>query len=395
MSPLSPDDVSRIVDYVADELPMDQVNATEAWIAASHERRELVEYLRAPRTQGAEPMANHADLQVIRDGVAALTGAFVSAPAIRDRGRVAQVPVKNDIQRRGFGWQRINGPSSVPRRRGIYAAVVASVVLGVVGTVRFNHPGVRSSQVSPVRTYTTAPGQQSTVTLADGSQAILGPSTTLSVNTGSSEAESPSAAIDVRVNGQVFFTVQHSTTRPFRVQAGNAVAQVLGTQFMVRHYETDHISQVIVANGRVSLAPVRGGVAVGKGQILVANAMGTVTDSGRVQVTPNVAAEDYTAWTMGQLVFHKTPARDAVVELGRAYGIDIRIDDSTLATQQLTWTVPLARQSLGGMLESLADVLDAHIVRNGRIITLRPGRAATRRPIGPTSPLASERQYGK
>jgi transmembrane sensor len=232
------------------------------------------------------------------------------------------------------------------------------------------------------------------VTLGNGSQILLGSATTLLVTT-----QPSNAGIDVHVVGQALFRVTHSDNIPLRVHAGNAVARVLGTTFAVRRYHTDRVTRVVVTAGRVSLSSVHGSVGdsvlIGKPAVLTANTLGTVDDSGTVQVTSHIAVEDYTGWTTGRLVFHNTPARDAVIELGRAYNVDIRIADSSLAAQKLNWTILLAQQSLGDVLESLVDVLDAHPVRIGRTINLIPGRAATRRPVRPSS-LSSppERQYG-
>jgi ferric-dicitrate binding protein FerR (iron transport regulator) len=106
-------------------------------------------------------------------------------------------------------------------------------------------------------------------------------------------------------------------------------------------------------------------------------------------------SEDYTGWTTGHLVFRETPIRDAVVEIGRAYDVDIRIADSALATRTLSWTVPVTQRSLTGVLEFLTDVLDAHLVRSGRVITIVPGRSSVRKRVDPRHLLTSESQYGK
>jgi ferric-dicitrate binding protein FerR (iron transport regulator) len=114
-----------------------------------------------------------------------------------------------------------------------------------------------------------------------------------------------------------------------------------------------------------------------------------------VQVTPDIAVDDYTGWTRGQLVFRDTPARDVVTELGRAYGVEIHIADSARAVRPLSWTISLSERSLTDVLESLVDVLDAHPVRTGSIITFFPGRSASHRPMNPRSLSSSERTYGK
>jgi transmembrane sensor len=262
--------------------------------------------------------------------------------------------------------------------------------LSVLGIAIWGTSEPAVSHHVPVHTYTTNGGQQATVTLADGSRALLGPATTLSV------AMQPSdASLDVHVVGQALFTVIHHQRRSLRVHTDNAVVRVLGTTFMVRHYGTEPLTRVVVTEGRVSLSGVRADRATGSSQVLIASTLGTVNDSGQVEVVPHVAVDEYTGWATGKLVFRDTPARDAVIELGRAYGVDIRITDSTLAKRPLSWTVALSQRSLADVLEPLSAVLGAHPVRAGRLILLVPGRAASPRPVGPSPLLSSETQYGK
>jgi ferric-dicitrate binding protein FerR (iron transport regulator) len=269
----------------------------------------------------------------------------------------------------------------------------AAIVFGMVVLSRGENRRSSFGHVLP-RMYTTTSGQYATVTLTDGSRVLLGPATTLSV-----AIQPGDESVDARVVGQARFIVTHNKDRTFRVHVGHAVARVLGTTFLVRRYETDHTTRVVVTDGRVSLASVRhdarGATLVGNGAVLTTGMLGTVPDTGMVQVTPDIAVDDYTGWTRGQLVFRDTPARDVVTELGRAYGVEIHIADSARAVRPLSWTISLSERSLTDVLESLVDVLDAHPVRTGSIITFFPGRSASHRPMNPRSLSSSERTYGK
>lgn len=249
------------------------------------------------------------------------------------------------------------------------------------------------------RVYATVSGQQATVTLHDGSRVTLGPSTTLRV--GQTDAQTA-----VTVQGQALFHVAHHSDRPFVVRTGRSFTRVLGTTFLVRQYTADHATRVVVVDGRVSVRGVRGnngnnriGTTTADPQaVLTANTSAEVNDSGQVIVTPNVVVDDYTGWTNGVLQFHNTPARDVITDLGRTYGVDIQLADSTLASHPLTWTVSVATQSLTDVLDGLATILDAHVVRDGTSITLKPGRTTVRKSTPrhmPSHLLTLEPQYGK
>jgi ferric-dicitrate binding protein FerR (iron transport regulator) len=274
-------------------------------------------------------------------------------------------------------------------RKAAYTASSLAAV-GVVALVAFMGSGLRSAhRLLSVRTYTTGAGQHATIALADGSRAQLGPVTTLAVT-----VDPTRNRVDARVSGEVLFTVTHRPHTSFQVSTENTVTRVLGTTFLVRRYPTDQATQVMVADGRVSLSGTHKN-ARRFTSILTTRMLGVVDDSGRVSVTPNIAVDDYTAWTAGRLVFRNTPLRNVVAEVGRAYDVNIRIADSTLAKQAVDWTLPLAQRSLTDVLESLSDVLDAHPVRTGRIITFVAGRSPVRRSLDVPSSSTQERQYGK
>ncbi len=349
---------------------MEERTAVEAWCAERPEHRTMVAAARR-----------------VWDGYTA------DAPAAPDLAGMWERISREVRSPKGVGSrvaQTTSWPS--PARSSRYIMVLSGAVfLGIFsfGLLRHRTPELPAS----TQTYATSPGQHRVIVLANGSRAILGPATTLFVTT------APHArGIGVRVQGQALFTVSHQTRTPFQVHAGGAVAQVLGTTFFVRHYEADPVARVVVVDGRVSVRATHGDAGTPPAQVLTANTLGTVDDSGHVRVTSDVTAEEYTSWTRGTLVFRKTPARDVVAELSRAYGVEIRIADSSLATHPLSWTVVLPQRSLNDVLESLSDAFDAHPVRAGRIITLVSGRAPKKRSDPRTpSPLSPspESSYGK
>ena len=60
---------------------------------------------------------------------------------------------------------------------------------------------------------------------------------------------------NVRLDGEAFFDVQRDISRPFTVQSGNFVLQVLGTSFNVEASRMKDIVEVIVARGEVEVYP--------------------------------------------------------------------------------------------------------------------------------------------
>jgi len=267
--------------------------------------------------------------------------------------------------------------------------VGALMTIAAIAIVILVKHGAESNQIAPtIHTYATRVGQQANVTLTDGSRVLIGPATTLVV-----VMNPQSATPTVTVDGQALFTVTHHDRTPFTVKTANAVTRVLGTTFQVRRYATDRATHVMVVDGRVSVRGVHDAAAT----ILDARTFAVVGDSGTIRIIPDIAADEVTGWVDGRLVFHDTPVREMLADIGRAYGVEIRVSDSTLANRQLTCTIPVADQSLDNVLTGLSALLDIHATRAGRVITLVPGRHAAPRSIAPHAPLlpSSESQYGR
>jgi transmembrane sensor len=189
----------------------------------------------------------------------------------------------------------------------------------------------------------------------------------------------------VTIQGEALFSVAPHSGTPFVTQTEHATVRVLGTTFLVRRYAADSATRVMVTDGRVAVGDA----------ILTAGMLGVATDSGAVTVTSGIAPDDYTAWTAGQLVFQNTPVRDMLVELSRAYGVDLHVADTTLGDRRLTWRIAVTQRSLRDVMHSLSVLLDAHYTTSARVITLHPGRAASARPALPRGTSDQEPQYGK
>jgi len=122
-----------------------------------------------------------------------------------------------------------------------------------------------------------------------------------------------------------------------------------------------------------------------------------VTDSG-VVIEPNGAIRDYIAWVQGRLIFKRTPLRDVVAELSRAYGVDIHIADSVLARTPIFAEVEVHRQPVAEVLGLIAASMEAHYVRDGHCYVLSSGPSVSKpldRPLFEKQIPQPEIQYGR
>jgi hypothetical protein len=75
------------------------------------------------------------------------------------------------------------------------------------------------------------------------------------------------------------------------------------------------------------------------------------------------------------LVFNRVALGNVVTELGRAYGIEIQVADTTLAKYPMRMDVTVADDPLNQVLDEVCKVTNAHYTRVGNAYVLAPGRS--------------------
>jgi transmembrane sensor len=341
----------RIARYVAAECSADEGEATRLWIAASRERQQLAEEMRA--IAAASSLDNE---------------------LWNTSGAWERLVVRAESRPAGSGRARQRRPMSlattwaVPARRSRVwiVAAAAAVVLAAGAVVRLgivaHAPGVTRSPVVAAREFTTRRAQLAQVRLSDGSTVDLAPESRLTV-----PANYGSARRDVTIDGEGFFAAVHDARLPFIVHSGSAVVHDIGTKFVVRHYAGDSLVRVVVSEGSVRL---RGkGAAEASGPVLARGDLGRVNYSGAVAISHGVELDRYIGWTSGRLTFSDAPLGDALEQLGRWYDVRFVLGDSALTKRRITMSVPTT--SIDALLDGIGLALDLRAERLGDTITIR------------------------
>ena len=248
-----------------------------------------------------------------------------------------------------FGRRR-----SVPRTAWYAAAAFAAIVVSVVaGWSAGSHASSRrpAANASTYTRYATANGQRATITLPDGSTVVLNVASRLEVPTDYAAGNHA-----LRLYGEALFTVRRHDRSPFTVSAGGETARVLGTSFAVRRYSTDSMTTVAVRDGKVA---VRAAVLTAGRQIEIGRSMARVerADTSRF------------AFASGVLAFDDRPFPDVIAELDRWFDADVRLGDAELARRRIS--VSFAPGSISDLV-SVLQLMDLHVVRDGRHLTLFP-----------------------
>lgn len=246
-------------------------------------------------------------------------------------------------------------------RKSLRGWLSTAVMTGVLAAVAFLGYYKTGAETSVTHVYTTRVGQQATITLNDGTRIVLAPQTTLRV--AGFNVASRTVTLEA---GEAYFTVASVPGVPFTVRSGVLTAQVLGTEFLVRHDRGEHHLHVAVVSGKVRMTtPSR----AASGLTLTAGQIGDMTDS-TVQVSrlDDVAAE--MEWVPGHLLFRNTLVSSILQTVSRWYGYRFRYADSALAQQRLT--IDISTQSSAEALASIERILLVNLTVVGDTVTLTP-----------------------
>jgi len=338
----------RLADYLAGELPSDDMAAVQAWLDREPRRRALLERLRAAWDEAGATRQAPVDVEhllgTVRTRIAAETTP-PRAPHLASRVGPHVATSRTQV------WTRIS------RSRWAIGAAAAAFIVGIAGVWRVRHNV--SSTSTPYALYRTGAGQIAHLTLADGSRLTLAPNSRLGV------ARDFGHRRDVTLSGEAYFQVAPGTTTPFLVHTGNVTTRVLGTAFDVQRYTHDTMVRVTVASGKVMVAGPAGRQAP---VTLTAGMTGMVGDSSAVTMATDELPS--VRWIDGQLMFHKAPTADVLAALARWYGYQFRLADSSLAAKNLT--LVLSTESSSAALSTLKLMLDVDLIFDDSVVTLSP-----------------------
>lgn len=166
------------------------------------------------------------------------------------------------------------------------------------------------------------PGNKSTVTLPDGTVALLNGGTRLTYDATTFGKKFRKVNLD----GEAFFDVMKNKAVPFIVSSGVAQVKVLGTRFNVESYSTDAAVKVTLESGKVSM--------------LISGTSETCVLEPGQQVIYNkeehqlmrrvVKVEEVTAWRNDEMYFDDMPLDEIAKRLERRFNVSVVIRSEEL-----------------------------------------------------------------
>jgi transmembrane sensor len=217
-------------------------------------------------------------------------------------------------------------------------------------------------------TFSTAIGENRTVTLSDGSTIALGADTHITVALSEKERN-----IEL-TKGEALFMVAKDAARPFKVHAGDATVVAVGTAFNVER-DSDR-AVVSVTEGRVVVEPVSHFLPVSvlhefkpklRSVHLVAGQQTTAGSAGIDE--PTKMESPATDWQTGHLAFHLQPLRYVLEDVNRYAPKPIVLESDNVGGLVITGTVE--RENIAGWVKSLERAFDLQATEEADQITLR------------------------
>lgn len=273
--------------YFAGEADKDEKKQLLAWVKQSDENKQL---FRAAQL------------------------AFVTAKHPHRSGRF-------DDQQAFSAFRGAIRPSTVPMWRRI---AVAASVAAIFGIALFFAQTRQSAAPATEQVYACQANRTQSVTLPDGSAAVLHHASRLAYNTSATETRSLS------LQGEAFFDVVHNPQKPFVIAVNGLTIKVLGTSFIVSSALEGKAVSVKVLSGRVMVMNGQSSV------ILTANQSGTYSASATEMPASEGFDKNDIAWKTDTLSFSATPLPIVAEKLGNYFNQKIIINDPSIAGYQLS-----------------------------------------------------------
>jgi transmembrane sensor len=208
--------------------------------------------------------------------------------------------------------------------------MVACLPVGVWLVDRSMHPATLEESVA-VHDYSTRVGEIRSVTLPDGSLAILDTDSAIRTQIGGSGARHVEL-----VRGRAMFTVAKLPQRPFVVMAEHNAVTAVGTRFDV--FRDGGTVEVNLLEGRVRVERGAGSSAPSEQRsaaidLRAGDRLTLAEDEWRIS---RAALNDRDSWVRRQLVFEDAPIAEVVAALNRYTERKIVLASSALGTRRIS-----------------------------------------------------------
>ncbi|GAC30951.1 FecR family protein [Paraglaciecola polaris] len=233
----------------------------------------------------------------------------------------------------------------------IWLAMAATIVISIFTFSQLNSPLFINEDTPNLQLkndYTTALGEQRSVTLADGSIVYLNTLTNIEID------YTEQFRNIYLYQGEAIFKVAHDPNKPFRVWVNGTMFQALGTEFNVRNNQgtielTVITGEVALTNNAVKnqdLAIKDDSIRLQKNTnidftsdktlIVSIGQQATVQSNGIVKTEVKADLDKKTSWKVREMMFKNDRLDEVIYEFNRYNTLQITIDSPSLSRMSIT-----------------------------------------------------------
>lgn len=231
-------------------------------------------------------------------------------------------------------------------RRAVVGLAIAAAIAGIIGFTALD-------ETQKPQILETGAGERRMIALEDGTRIHLNGATRIIID----GEERRQLKLE---RGEALFAVVHDPANPFRVEAGSAVVQNLGTVFNVVH-EGDRVVAA-VAEGLVQFS-------AGGAVVRLAPGMTARQEGERIAITRGDAAE-VGAWQNGQLSYSSASLAEIALDLSRNTGLNLKVSPE-LAGRRFSGVIVLDSDHQQ-LLRRVSALLEADVRPSGEGWILTP-----------------------
>lgn len=254
-----------------------------------------------------------------------------------------------------------------PKKRRLFIAtgIAASLLLITTSILFFfktNQPSVTAFNEIKGQTIVTSPTDRNSITLSDGTVAVLYPGSKLTISDDYNKDDRK-----VAITGQVYLKIYKDKQRPFVAYSRHSTTTAIGTAFYVRDFERSKESSVLLVHGKVKVGtPGRHAAEfLEPGTSLIIN---NKTLKSEKRAIDNTELEEL---ANRKLIFQNAVMESIVYKLELFYGVDI--DLSTCKCEFKNITGDYSKQSLVSILNTISFINQVKwTIQDHRIVFTSP-----------------------
>lgn len=170
----------------------------------------------------------------------------------------------------------------------------------------------------------------------------------------------------IKVNGEVYFEIQHLTISEYIIQGHNALAIIENPgSFNIQAFSTDENVNITVSKGAIKV--VEESYTEGMALIVAEGNYCSVHKSQKLVYSSVNKNNNYLAWKTGKLVFDKQPIAKVTDILAKYYQAEIEIEDREIA--YCLFSGAFEKQPIDTILNQIKTDLNLVIKQTGSKIT--------------------------